>query len=66
MAEQSKVAVAGATGRLGRPLVEVLEQGGHEVVAMSRATGVDGSVSVSFVAIAYSRKVIPRTTPSRD
>jgi uncharacterized protein YbjT (DUF2867 family) len=41
MAEQSKIAVAGATGRLGRPLVQVLEQRGHEVVAMSRATGVD-------------------------
>jgi uncharacterized protein YbjT (DUF2867 family) len=41
MAEQSKIAVAGATGRLGRPLVEVLEQRGHEVVPMSRATGVD-------------------------
>src|SRR3954453_8462690 len=41
MAEQSKIAVAGATGRLGRPLVEVLEGRGHEVVAMSRATGID-------------------------
>jgi uncharacterized protein YbjT (DUF2867 family) len=41
MAEQSKIAVAGATGRLGRPLVEVLEQRGHEVVPMSRATGID-------------------------
>ena len=41
MAEQSKIAVAGATGRLGRPLVQVLEQRGHEVVPMSRATGVD-------------------------
>jgi uncharacterized protein YbjT (DUF2867 family) len=41
MAEQSKIAVAGATGRLGRPLVEVLEERGHEVVPMSRATGID-------------------------
>ena len=37
----SKIAVAGATGRVGRPTVEVLEAGGHEVVRMSRATGVD-------------------------
>ena len=37
----SKIAVAGATGRVGRPLVDVLEAGGHEVVRMSRATGVD-------------------------
>jgi uncharacterized protein YbjT (DUF2867 family) len=41
MAEQSKIAVAGATGRLGRPLVEVLEKRGHDVVPMSRATGID-------------------------
>ena len=36
-----KVAVAGATGRLGHHLVEVLTADGHDVVAMSRATGVD-------------------------
>jgi uncharacterized protein YbjT (DUF2867 family) len=36
-----KVAVAGATGRLGRHVVDVLETGGHEVVAMSRSGGVD-------------------------
>ena len=36
-----KIAVTGATGRLGRPLVEVLEKRGHEVVAISRSTGVD-------------------------
>jgi uncharacterized protein YbjT (DUF2867 family) len=36
-----KIAVAGATGRLGRHVTEVLAERGHEVVAMSRATGVD-------------------------
>jgi uncharacterized protein YbjT (DUF2867 family) len=36
-----KVAVAGATGRVGRHVVDVLEEGGHEVVAISRASGVD-------------------------
>jgi uncharacterized protein YbjT (DUF2867 family) len=36
-----KIAVAGATGRLGRHVSEVLTERGHEVVAMSRATGVD-------------------------
>lgn len=36
-----KIAVAGATGRVGRPLVEILEAAGHEVVQMSRSTGVD-------------------------
>jgi uncharacterized protein YbjT (DUF2867 family) len=36
-----RVAVAGATGRLGRHVVELLEVGGHAVSAMSRSTGVD-------------------------
>ncbi|GAB3734307.1 NAD(P)H-binding protein [Amycolatopsis oliviviridis] len=34
-------AVAGATGRLGRHVVDVLAERGHKVVPMSRATGVD-------------------------
>ncbi|MFI9556477.1 SDR family oxidoreductase [Nonomuraea endophytica] len=34
-------AVAGATGRLGRHVVDVLTGRGHRVVPMSRATGVD-------------------------
>jgi uncharacterized protein YbjT (DUF2867 family) len=41
MPERRKIAVAGATGRLGRHIVDVLEEGGHDVVRMSRATGVD-------------------------
>ncbi len=36
-----KIAVAGATGRVGRPLVDVLKSRGHKVVAMSRSAGVD-------------------------
>jgi uncharacterized protein YbjT (DUF2867 family) len=36
-----KIAVAGATGRVGRHLVEVLAAEGHDVVPMSRASGVD-------------------------
>jgi len=36
-----KIAVAGATGRVGGHAVDVLEAGGHEVVPMSRSTGVD-------------------------
>jgi uncharacterized protein YbjT (DUF2867 family) len=36
-----KIVVAGATGRVGRHVVEVLRAGGHEVVPISRATGVD-------------------------
>ena len=41
MHERKRIAVAGATGRVGRPTVEVLEEAGHDVVPMSRATGVD-------------------------
>ena len=40
MAEK-KIAVAGATGRLGTPTVEILRERGHEVVPISRASGVD-------------------------
>jgi len=36
-----RIAVAGATGRVGRYVVEVLQQGGHDVVAISRSAGVD-------------------------
>jgi uncharacterized protein YbjT (DUF2867 family) len=37
----SKIAVTGATGRVGRHVVELLETGGHDVVAISRSNGVD-------------------------
>jgi uncharacterized protein YbjT (DUF2867 family) len=36
-----KIAVAGATGRVGRHVVDILEAGGHDVVPMARSTGVD-------------------------
>lgn len=41
MATPKKIAVAGATGRLGQPTVEVLRERGHEVVPISRSNGVD-------------------------
>ncbi|TYB57472.1 NAD(P)H-binding protein [Nonomuraea sp. PA05] len=37
----SRIAVAGATGRLGRHVVDVLTEREHQVVPMSRAIGVD-------------------------
>lgn len=37
----TKIAVAGATGRVGRHVVDVLTERGHEVAPMSRASGVD-------------------------
>ena len=36
-----KIAVTGATGRVGSHLVEILEQRGHDVVPIARSTGVD-------------------------
>jgi uncharacterized protein YbjT (DUF2867 family) len=36
-----KIAVAGATGSAGRHIVDLLERRGHDVVAMSRRSGVD-------------------------
>jgi uncharacterized protein YbjT (DUF2867 family) len=41
MEQSKKIAVAGASGRVGRPLVEILEARGYDVVPMSRSTGVD-------------------------
>ena len=41
MEAQRRIAVAGATGRVGRHTVEVLESRGHEVVAISRSAGLD-------------------------
>jgi uncharacterized protein YbjT (DUF2867 family) len=41
MPASMKIAVAGATGRVGRRAVELLQAAGHEVVPMSRSTGVD-------------------------
>jgi uncharacterized protein YbjT (DUF2867 family) len=36
-----KIAVAGATGRVGRHTVDALRERGHEVVPIARSTGVD-------------------------
>ena len=41
MQAPQKIAVAGGTGRVGRHVVDVLRSEGHEVVPMSRSTGVD-------------------------
>jgi uncharacterized protein YbjT (DUF2867 family) len=37
----ARIAVAGATGRVGRHVVDVLHEDGHDVVAISRSNGVD-------------------------
>jgi uncharacterized protein YbjT (DUF2867 family) len=41
MQPNTRIAVAGATGRVGRHIVDVLGGRGHDVVSMSRAAGVD-------------------------
>jgi uncharacterized protein YbjT (DUF2867 family) len=37
----ARIAVTGATGRVGRHVVDIAEERGHEVVRISRSTGVD-------------------------
>ena len=41
MSTARKIAVVGATGRVGRHVVDILEAEGHEVAAISRSQGVD-------------------------
>jgi uncharacterized protein YbjT (DUF2867 family) len=41
MQQRTKIAVTGATGRVGRHIVDILESRGYEVVPISRSHGVD-------------------------
>ena len=41
MQARTKIAVAGATGTVGRHVVGVLKNEGHDLVGMSRSLGVD-------------------------
>jgi uncharacterized protein YbjT (DUF2867 family) len=41
MQQSTKIAVAGATGRVGRHVVDILESRGYDVVPISRSHGVD-------------------------
>jgi len=63
-----KIAVAGATGRLGRHVAEVLTERGHQVVAMSRATGVDIITGSGLAAALDGAEVIvdAATSPSPE
>ena len=63
-----KIAVAGATGRLGRHVSEVLAERGHEVVAISRATRVDIITGAGLDAALNGVEVIvdAATGPSPD
>jgi uncharacterized protein YbjT (DUF2867 family) len=63
-----KIAVAGATGRVGRHIVDLLAAGGHDVVAISRATGVDVLDGAGLAAaLTGAESVVDvTTTPTPD
>src|SRR5262249_1364269 len=65
-----KIAVAGATGRLGRHVVDLLRDAGHEVVPMSRATGVDlitgAGLAASLVGVDCVVDAAPGPSPDLD
>jgi uncharacterized protein YbjT (DUF2867 family) len=63
-----KIAVTGATGRLGSHLVEILEQRGHDVVPIARSKGVDVVTGQGLEeALAGAETIIDTATgPSPD
>jgi uncharacterized protein YbjT (DUF2867 family) len=63
-----KIAVAGASGRLGRHIAEVLTERRHQVAAMSRATGVDIVTGSGLEAALDGAEVIvdAATSPSPE
>jgi uncharacterized protein YbjT (DUF2867 family) len=58
----TRIAVAGATGRVGRHVVDVLRGGGHDVVAISRANGVDVITGAGLAAALAGVEVIVDTS----
>src|ERR1700746_2530128 len=64
----TRIAVAGATGRVGRHVVDVLHEGGHDVVAISRSNGVDVITGDGLAAALEGVEVViePATGPSPD
>jgi len=68
MAREKKIAVAGATGRLGSHAVEILRERGHEVVPISRGAGVDVISGEGLVAALEGVDLIvdAATGPSPD
>jgi uncharacterized protein YbjT (DUF2867 family) len=68
MNAQQKIAVTGATGRVGSHLVELLESSGHEVVSISRSKGVDVITGEGLEkALAGAETVVDAATgPSPD
>jgi uncharacterized protein YbjT (DUF2867 family) len=68
MGTAMKIAVAGATGRVGHHVVDLLEAGGNDVIPISRSSGVDVITGEGLVdALAGADCVIDATTgPSSD
>lgn len=62
------IAVAGATGRLGRHVVEVLEERGHGVVPISRTHGLDLTTGVGLeqAMVGVDAVIDAATSPSPD
>jgi len=63
-----RIAVAGGTGRVGRHVVDVLKERGHEPVSISRANGVDVITGEGLAeALAGAQVIIDTaTSPSPD
>jgi uncharacterized protein YbjT (DUF2867 family) len=68
MQAPTKIAVAGATGRVGHHVVEVLEARGHDVVPMSRSQGVDVITGTGLAAALADVECVidAATAPSPD
>ena len=68
MTPNLKIAVAGATGRVGGNLVDLLESSGHDVIRMSRTTGVDVITGEGLAeALAGADRIVDAATgPSPD
>ena len=70
MQARGKIAVTGATGRVGRHIVDVLEERGREVVGISRSLGVDVVTGDGLAeALAEAETVIDaatQPTPEQD
>jgi uncharacterized protein YbjT (DUF2867 family) len=70
MQAHTKIAVAGATGRAGRHVVDLLRAGGHDVVAMSRSSGVDvvtgAGLDATLVGVECIIDVATGPSPDKD
>jgi uncharacterized protein YbjT (DUF2867 family) len=67
---RGRIAVAGATGRVGRHIVDVLEERGHDVVPLSRSVGVDvvtaDGLAEALTGVATVIDAASQPTPDQD